>query len=350
MRLPSPSFALVSCLILLAPACGDGKADDCTPGTLMCSCASGNQCLPGLACFPDVCVPVATTQNPSGNPSGNPTGDPTTSGGTSESDTDTSGGPTSDPTGPTSETETGGSEAGGPQILQFLTNVKTITEGEAVTFTAVVTDPDGVGDVIGGSLTSPDGQIAYGAFATSSEEGAYQLILSWAQIHQADPLSFETPSLVRTFRAEFFDQSGKSAWKTADITLTCDDGIRAAPAACNGTCTDLANDSDHCSTCGNVCKVYQPGNLDVGACEQSTCPPTFVHCVSYQDFTSCADICASIGETCVVGGCVGATSILSTKGDCTDYMYDHSNGAHACEDPYPGFDVYPVRCCCTQTK
>jgi hypothetical protein len=46
---------------------------------------------------------------------------------------------------------------------------------ESITFTAVLTDPDGIDDLIGGSLTNADGSIQYGAFVTSGQEGSYSL-------------------------------------------------------------------------------------------------------------------------------------------------------------------------------
>ena len=55
-----------------------------------------------------------------------------------------------------------------PRFLTFGTNVTSIGWGGAVTFTAVLTDPDGIDDLIGGSLTSPDGAILLRPAATES--------------------------------------------------------------------------------------------------------------------------------------------------------------------------------------
>lgn len=336
---------LFACLSLGLVACGDsseGDTSDCSPGSANCPCAQG-LCLQGLVCQLNLCVPAqATMSDPTNDPTmSDPSGDPSTSGDPPTSD------PTMDPTvdppttdGPDSE----GNEAGGPQILQFLTNVNHITEGESVIFTAVVTDPDGVADVIGGSLTSPDGKIAYGAFVTSGEEGAYSLTLQWAAIQQADDITFETPSLARTFRAEFFDQGGKSAWKTADIELTCDDGLRVTPAACAGTCTDLDSDNDHCTRCDVACDVYSEF-YEIGICENSACKPTLAGCLPINDDTTCTAYCASIGETCVVAGCGGGTSWQAYADDCEPSVNDNSNYDHPCGD----VPDHPARCCCTQT-
>ena len=55
-----------------------------------------------------------------------------------------------------------------PRILMINTNTKTIDERAMLVITAVVTDPDGVDDLIGGALTAPEGEATYGAFATSA--------------------------------------------------------------------------------------------------------------------------------------------------------------------------------------
>ncbi|MBZ5711931.1 hypothetical protein [Nannocystis pusilla] len=311
------------------PACGDSSAKDCTPGSVGCECATGGQCFAGLQCLSNFCVDAPGTASASASASN--TNDPDTSGEPTSTSTPTSDGPDSE-----------GHEAGGPQILQFLTNVNTITEAESVTFTAVVTDPDGVADVIGGSLTSPDGSISFGAFATSGEEGAYSLALSWSQIHQADSIEFESPSIVRTFRAEFFDQSGKSAWKTVDITLSCDDGVRITPASCDAVCTDLDSDDLNCSHCAIECKVWKESS-DVGRCINSACSPTYYGCVNFMEFVNCNETCAAEGEACVVGGCEGQTSIDSS-GSCSSNS--SGNGAHACTDDPSSTNT---SCCCTQT-
>ena len=46
-------------------------------------------------------------------------------------------------------------------------------QGQTVVFTAVVTDPDGIEDLIGGTLEDPTTGGTYGAIATSASEGSY---------------------------------------------------------------------------------------------------------------------------------------------------------------------------------
>lgn len=74
------------------------------------------------------------------------------SGTTTESATDTANTPTSSTT----------AADGGPVFLSFSTNVGKITQGESVTFTALLTDPDGVDDIVGGSLLSENEKLTSG--------------------------------------------------------------------------------------------------------------------------------------------------------------------------------------------
>jgi hypothetical protein len=330
---------------VIGVACGGDDKDECAAGSYLCACTPEGFCLGDLTCVANTCVPASGTTNQTTNPGTSNPGtstDPTT---TADPTADPTGGPTTttDPTGNPTTGETAGSEAGGPKILQLLTNVNTITEGEAVLITAVVTDPDGVDDLIGGSLTSEDGSIGYGAFATSGEEGAYSLSLPWGMIHQAQAIEFETPSIKRVFRAEFFDQGGKSAWKTVELTLNCGDGLRVTPAACGGKCTDLDSDSEHCTKCSIACDPY---NDNVGICENSACLPTYMGCVHWEDFTNCNDVCGSFGEVCVQGGCGGHTSGEPDTCEPDDYVY--GNYDHPCGEKPSGGGFYTA-CCCTQT-
>jgi hypothetical protein len=65
-----------------------------------------------------------------------------------------------------------------PVILLLATNTDTLTQSdrESLTFSVVVTDPDGIDDIIGGTLEDPDGG-TYGAFISSAEEGSYTISL-----------------------------------------------------------------------------------------------------------------------------------------------------------------------------
>lgn len=230
------------------------------------------------------------------------------------------------------------SEGGGPQFISLQTSAAKITAGETVTITALVTDPDGLADIVGGTLSNTDGTIAYGPFVAAGQPGTYSIDLSWDAIQQAEPIEFVGMDLTRTFRAEFVDLAVHSATKTVDLALTCSTG-----SACNGICTDVAADAAHCGACGVVCQ---------DGCENSACTPTLGECIeSESGFTTCDEYCPSIGEVCVEGGCRTDDTIVG-YGNPVSCMKSELGEPQMepCDLVQPwtiGRSV--VRCCCTDT-
>jgi hypothetical protein len=157
--------------------------------------------------------------------------------------------------------------AGGPAIITFGTNVTQLTVGESVRFVALVTDPKGLDQLVGGRLVDPTGTIQYGAFQATTQS-SYELDLSWSEINQAAPITFDAQEL-RTFRADFFDLSKQSATQSVQIRLQCN-GI----GACAGVCTDLQNDAKNCGTCGTTVALPRICVAGEAACAggNSYCP------------------------------------------------------------------------------
>jgi hypothetical protein len=174
----------------------------------------------------------------------------------------------------------------GPNIITFNTNSLDITQGESVVFSAVVTDPDGIDDVIGGTLLDVASGLSYGSFATAAAEGAYTLTVPWSEMHRLASINF-TAAITRTFRAEFFDAGGNRATRDVTLTLTCD-GI----AACSGVCTDLST-TENCGSCGNVCPARGFG----GACNEGVCG-----CAGDNDGV-CGGACVDFDNVRNCGGC-----------------------------------------------
>ena len=108
-------------------------------------------------------------------------------------------------------------------------------EGGSVDFIAQVSDPDGVADVIGGTLRSVNG-VTYGNFSPWVPEGRFQLTLSWDTIHQVEPIVSSTGNdEVRSFVAKFIDFANYSGTRTTSLTLTCN-GQVAADGQCLQNC------------------------------------------------------------------------------------------------------------------
>lgn len=198
----------------------------------------------------------------------------------------------------------GGGSGGGstspaaPKILSINTNTKTLHERDMLTVSAVVTDPDGIGDVIGGQLFTVDGSSAYGAFATDAGEGAYSLTLAWNAINATE--SIETSACMstsRTFRAAFFDAEGNSSYREVTIDLAC---LSPSAGAHYGICD--AEDMytlDHCGSCDHSCPSVSGAEV---ACEMT--PDDRGICAMYKDLTqrvACSTQCTGPYSRCYGG-------------------------------------------------
>ncbi len=307
-----------------------GQADDetsCQPGTEFCECLGGTTCSGGLVCENGFCI------SPGGDGEGEST-DPETDSTDNGTDNGTNDG-----------TDTGGMEEGGPMIVDFGTNVSSITEGETVIFTATVIDPDGPDDIQGGSLKTQDGSANFGAFIDGGN-GTYTIELSWAQISQVETLQFDG-SDSRTFRAEFFDNMGHMAWQTTDISFTC-----AGGCAADGHCPDTQTDDLHCGTCNHACIIDE--EYDLGHCESGVCGSILSDCtVVANPVLSCAEVCANQGFTCAAGGCWFNDEVFVVHMDlatCQSFGPGGLDGL-SCADPMQGYGIVgqtAYRCCCNQ--
>lgn len=207
----------------------------------------------------------------------------------------------------------------GPRIIRFNTDVGDISEGETVTFSAVVTDPDGIDDLIGGTLDDPVTGRSYGSFSTAASEGAYSITLTWAQMHRLRDIDF-TEDTDRTFEAVFFDVGGSNASATTTVTLTCD-----GDAACDGTCTPLGTNAD-CGACGDTCGGGT--TCDAGAC---TCPGDLAlcdgTCTALDTAENCGDcgVSCGAGALCDDGGCACPGGWTACDGDCVVTAIDRLN-------------------------
>jgi len=211
---------------------------------------------------------------------------------------------------------------GAPVFLSFGTNVTALSEGESVTFSAVLTDPDGIDDLIGGSLI--DGTIQYGSFSTTGQEGAYSMTLAWSQVDQVRALEFDLEDS-RMFEAVFFDVDGHRVSRTVSLRFHCD-----GDSACDGSCTDKQSDPNNCGTCRNECPYPE---LDSGdpVCHQATCGG-WLGC-RRAELATCNEICADEGKIC--GEACGNSPPHGA-------MPCSSGNAYSCSDPF----LDGARCCC----
>ena len=105
-----------------------------------------------------------------------------------------------------------------PKILSLTSNITTFSPGQSLIISAIVTDPQGIDDLIGGKLEHPGGG-TYGTFATSSQEGAYSLTLDWGAINTVAPINAPVAGAARLFRARFYDVAGNEVTKDLSVKL-----------------------------------------------------------------------------------------------------------------------------------
>jgi len=146
-------------------------------------------------------------------------------------------------------------------VLSFSASSSTLTQGQSITFSAIVTTPSGVDALAGGTLATPDGAGTYGPFDAGTQKGAFSLVLSWTQMNQTLPIDFADAD-ARTFQAVFFDTSGRRATAAVAVTLSC-----SGQPACSGTCVKASEvapkecgvqtlGSSKAVSCNTVCAGY----------------------------------------------------------------------------------------------
>lgn len=207
-----------------------------------------------------------------------------------------------------------GSGNSAPEILDFSANSGRVTEGDRLVFTAMVTDADGLDDIVGGSLESGSGG-SYGSFQATGN-GSYELALDWSELDTVQEVEFQDEE-ERSFTARFYDADGKEATAKTKVTLYCE-----GSSACAGSCVDLSEDPNNCGACSNRCEGFSAGNYNISAtCDAGAClAPS--ECVTDLE-QNCTEICAASGMSCATSESVsGIVLRLNGEGgpvDCDDW-------------------------------
>lgn len=175
----------------------------------------------------------------------------------------------------------------GPKIAKVLLNTAVLTPSRTLQITALVTDPDGAADVLGGSLLDPESHLSYGPFNNGGVGGTYLISLSWTTINQLRALNGGP----RRFLIQFFDAAQHVAEVEITVDVQCDTPSRSV---CSGVCVDLKSDPKNCGKCdtaplaGQLC---QNGKLVCGD-EQMLCGQA---CVKRTDVKHCGTCNHSCG-------------------------------------------------------
>jgi hypothetical protein len=225
-------------------------------------------------------------------------------------------------------------------IEAFFADRQTLAPNTAVGFTATVSHPDGLAEIVGGTLENADVGTIYGAFQQTAG-GTFTVLLTWDQINAATPID-QGRDDVYTFEAVFRDNAGSIARRDIGLGMDCE-GLDA----CDGTCVDWTADGTNCGGCGVTCGVQEA--CLAGSCNVVSWSPCFLP----KDMT-CAVACNELGMTCVEDGCGGYTYAyfysvsdcvandvgFQTESPCDEYF----TGGGSFIDPPD--DPPAVRCCC----
>jgi len=225
-------------------------------------------------------------------------------------------------------------DPGGPSIDMLFLDKDVISDSDVVRVTAFVSDPDGLEDIVGGALLSETGDKLYGPFIQVAG-GTYEIVLSWAEIHEIEPLDF-AGELTRNLVVRFSDNDGHEGAQVASLGFACENG-----GVCDGVCTDFTS-TVNCQGCGNIC------DYDLSCGTQGCSAPDWSPCFIGSEM-NCATACNMLGQVCGQSQC-GDEETLRTflsYEECIEEIGFFPFGGGVCDaeplDPEP---VVYSRCCC----
>jgi hypothetical protein len=145
-----------------------------------------------------------------------------------------------------------------PRVLTLTMSPLVLRPAAPVTIGAIVSDPQGLADVAGGTLGEVDKNVL-GVFdaPAGSGSGAFTFALTWEKVNAEGVLEFGPEGLKRTYRATFFDAAGHTTSRDFQVTIECDSyGLEARNGVCDERCVDTGDCQDWATrrnvTGGNV--------------------------------------------------------------------------------------------------
>ena len=229
-----------------------------------------------------------------------------------------------------------------PVILDASANTYLLNETETLLITAIVTDPQGIADVIGGILKNASQTRGYGAFTTSSEEGSYQISLTWDDIDTVETIQAERAGRERVFTALFYDAAGHQVTTDISVTLQCSGGLAACDGDClehqeicdgSDRCIDIGSDPSNCGDCDFICPEVPDGDpiCEAGSCDVD-CHLGFASCGVADCREVLADVnnCGGCGvhcesnQRCLYGVCIDNDVSVTTIDSTTSIFIDRN--------------------------
>lgn len=206
------------------------------------------------------------------------------------------------------------------------------------TVSALVTDPEGLQDIVGGRLVDPVSGGIYGVFATTSSPGAYTFSIDWLIMQAVRPVdSSPLGGSDRLVRAEFFDLHGHVG--SADVAIRVDCGL-SGYGVCNNQCVLMSSSMANCGACGRavppgqVCSAGQvqcPSARDTYCAAQQTCADLLSspsHCGACGQGVRPGQVCRNGQSVCANAG----ETYCATAGVCAD-LEASSSHCGACGQP-----------------
>lgn len=221
-------------------------------------------------------------------------------------------------------------QSSSPVIIDLSSNTSVMNENSTLIITAIVTDPQGIGDLIGGSLKNVSETLSYGAFSTSGEEGSYQITLYWDDLDTVEAVWAERAGRERVFKALFYDQAGHMASDNISVTLQCTAGRAACDGDCldhqdicdgGNTCIDVGSDPTNCGACDFSCAAVSNGDpICVSELCDVDCHDGYARCgetecrEALSDDSNCGgcDQFCDAAEDCLYGNCIDDSLTVTT--------------------------------------
>jgi hypothetical protein len=232
---------------------------------------------------------------------------------------------------------------GRPSVVSFAATASSLTEGDSITFVAVVDPPGSSGVLVGEGDAG-----VYGIFSEPDNGSAASLALTWAQLQQTHDISF-IDAEDRVFIARFYDAHGAVTEARTTLHLDCQ-----GHASCHGRCVDVSAGrmTTIATTFQSLISVTDCGACDIdcgvgGGCLQGACS-TLTGCFDNKTsgFPNCSEVCRSQGRTCSET-CLGEVSVFYTTDQAACEAYDLIGpNPFACDQDITAIANDWTRCCC----
>jgi hypothetical protein len=207
----------------------------------------------------------------------------------------------------------------GPRVQSFTASLSTLSDDDNATLIVVVSDPDGIDDIVGALILEPVSGATLGTLSSAGAPGTFTSIVSWNTWEDVAPIEFVRGTVQRFIRVQFSDLDGHEVTSTLAFTMTCGN----APA-CNSQCGAvrcLANDNQCVSTEGNPISDAQLCNICNAGCQACT-----TGCACFDESPRCSG-----GNDCIVS--------IDGEGEVTQMQCTANAGLSLRDD---GFVVWNV--------